>query len=517
MTVTPRFGSSEVAWMNTHEGSVMGELGCRPVVGLTLALATLLPVTGFGQSITIDTNNVVNDAFGGLGFQWDLWSVATADLSQTAGYSYPVVSDAEVTNIFAKRWTELNPGLVRCQLGTEWWEYVESQKTWNSESMKSLYRVLDICQTTNTDVYMSTWMWSVYHQPWLVGGTGGVDFSVLDVAKWARTHVDLFDHLINVKGYHNIKWWGNTNEMADSSDDRTVSFLELKSVAQAFKDELSARGLPGLLGFLATDQSWNYKYSQYSSIQWAIDNMDQLVDIYGGHTYPNGLTYDAAKQRLDTGVGYARAKGKGFLVGEFGDQSVDKSAADYGRRLCEIAIWGLNAGVHGMAQWVFAGSRYDAGSAEIDLWGLFADKDSGFAIRPAYYAYGLMTKFFRPGSAIYFTTGESGIIGAGAKDAAGRWSIAVVNNNSSAKNVSLSILGAAPNLQLRYYVYDPANPPGYDNGNLQAAVATVAVVNGGSQVSVPAKGVVVLTNQNAYTGRDPVVNSPAPPTGLRVN
>lgn len=66
-------------------------------------------------------------------------------------------------------------------------------------------------------------------------------------------------------------------------------------------------------------------------------------------------------------------------------------------------------------------------------------------------------------------------------------------------------------------VCDPSNPPGHDDGNLQAAVGTIAIVSGGGQVSVPAKGVVVLTNQNAFTGRDPVVNRPAPPTGLRLN
>jgi len=92
-----------------------------------------------------------------------------------------------------------------------------------------------------------------------------------------------------------------------------------KACQQAFYDEFKARKLD--IGLLATDAS---PVSYWWTIEWAAYNMDDITAVYGGHHYFSEYPPDDERfypwfyDKLGGITATARAKGKDFILGEFG-------------------------------------------------------------------------------------------------------------------------------------------------------------------------------------------------------
>jgi hypothetical protein len=350
--------------------------------------------------------------------------------------------------------------------------------------MQALYQVLEIAKTNGAEVYLTQWWWL---PDWL-GGQKKIN----DYRKFARTTADALEYLIEKKGFTNINYYCFAVELSYGSHlggRGYYSMEEFRSITRALVDELKKRGKPELVKMVATDEP-----GDWSTIKWAAENMDDITGAYCGHIY----SADPAviKATFDRGVSYSKSKGKKFIVGEFGVSAAAEdtmlSDPSIGLVYAEYGIATLNSGIYGICNWTFNDAVYDFGLSGVPV-GLFKDKKNGFSIRPAYYAYGLFTKYFRPNSTSFeVTTPGSGVVaGAVRNNTTSRYSLAILNRRDHDVDVAVRLEGDPVRTALSKYLYDPKRVPAYDGGKLQGPAGEVQVVNGIFSDSVPARCVVV--------------------------
>ena len=140
-----------------------------------------------------------------------------------------------------------------------------------------------------------------------------------------------------------------------------------------------------------------------------------------------------------------------------------------------------------------------------------AEPNVDFATRPHYYGYGLMARFFRGPSTAYRVTTDDPWLRAGAVAHDGqRASIAVVNRYRAEVPLRMTLGKLPTGRPWRKYVYDSANPPHSDFGDLQAPSGTVTARDGVLLDRIGPGQLVVYTT-------DYDDSPPAAPSSLRVD
>jgi hypothetical protein len=244
--------------------------------------------------------------------------------------------------------------------------------------------------------------------------------------------------------------------------------------------------------------------------------MDDITEIYGGHHYFNEhdpsdpAFYPWLLEKLRWGVGVGRAKGKDFVLGEFGcaqdGRVIDGCKRDVcihfgtdkeplvGIQLAEAAIAALNAGVYALGNWTF--TDYPAAYSEryVNRWGSF-EWEGEHRPRAHYHAYGLLTRYFRGPAAAFAVESDNLLVRAGAvrHEPGGTWSIAVVNRGDADEPLSVRLEGEGVGATFRKYVYDPQNVPYELGGRLQRPTAEVEMAGGRLRDSAPAGTLTVYT------------------------
>ena len=190
-----------------------------------------------------------------------------------------------------------------------------------------------------------------------------------------------------------------------------------------------------------------------------------------------------------------------------------------GIQLAEASLAAINGGVYAMANWTFADfpDRYSppGGVPEsggyANKWGVFRWSGSDNSTRPHYYAYGLLTRFFRGPATVYKVEANDPRLRVAAvqHQGTGTWSIAVVNRNARSVPLAIAIEGAAPTASFRKYVYDPNHVPQHPFGDLQDPSGKVAMKAGRLADTV---GPLTLTVYTTAYDEEP----PAPVQGLKV-
>lgn len=440
-----------------------------------------------GANIKIDTSSVKNTDIGGVGFECDghFWT----QLNKDAG-----INETNFQSVIQKRWNECDPGIARVYHDISWYETVEGNKTWNNDEMLALYKDLQMLKDNGTIIYLATWYTN--NPSWLGGGYEITDDATM--RKFAGTVADCLEYLIHVKGFTNIRYYCIANELSTKNGFASFNLEHFKEQNQKIRDELNARGEPDLITLLAPDAACDSKPTQ-----WCANNMDHLTGMYGNHLYGDHPDYSEY-------LSITNSIGKNLLVGEFGGEvcttytntTVINRDPGYGIICAKHVTDFINHGGWGICNWTFFDFIYPGN--KMMQWGTFADVKSGFDIRPHYYAMGLLTKFIRPGSTSYGTS--SSILGVTActvkRNNGGEYTIIVLNTGSTAQNVNVLISDVSVNTTFRKYVYDTANIPLHDDGNLQANRGSISVCNSAFTDTVPADSFIVYTNLPVYTGRD---------------
>ena len=443
------------------------------------------PFAGGQRTVRVSPQDVIHSRFGGVGYH--------------VFYHCHETTPAHLNEVILKRWRELNPSFARV---THSWSWDEAKMAYVAEQMK-------VWRRTGTEVYLTTW---------------GPPDCPTEASRqaYAKRVADMLEYFVVEQGCTNLKTFCLTNELSLKSWGSLRSDLpKFRAYHQAFADEFSARKLP--VGLLATDAAPS---ASWHTIEWAARNMDDITAVYGGHHYINEYALADAnfqpwfRQRLDWATGIARAKGKDFIIGEFGAKQARNTVK--GKRndaciywgteeepfvaiqLAEAVIAALNAGVYALGNWTFADFPDEYRSNYQNKWGLFKWAGTDYSTRPHYYSYGLLTKYLRgPGRVLRVASNDPLVrVAALARESDGALTVVLVNRNPEQVRIELD-LGRQPGRPLRRYVYDPHRPPHHPFGDLPEPDALAAADGPRLEVALPAMSQILLTS--AYESEPPPV------------
>ncbi len=436
------------------------------------------------RKVRVDTRDVVLARFGGVGFH---------AFQQT----FPATQE-EMDTVIYKRWRELNPRFVRLN---DDWDYDKARLDRMADHIARM-------KETGTEVYITTWNPPDVKTP-------------EDMSRWTRKVADNLEYLIRTKGLTNIRWYCMTNELSLSGWGTLVNDLaRFKEYHVALAAELKRRNLP--VGLLATDAS---PIDYWQTIDWAAKNMDDVTAVYGGHHYINDRAPDDERlypwflSKLEWATGIARAKGKDFILGEFGSKqdgrTIDGNKMDVciwygtpeepkvGLQLGDAVIAAINAGAYAMGYWTFMDLPDDFAKGYLNKWGLFKNSGPDRSTRTVYNAYALLTRYLRgPGTVYRVACADPRLRVAALRHEGGKtWTIAIVNRNKGETPVEVAVAGASVKGRFRKYVYDPAHVELNPFGDLPGPNGVVSVEGGKLADRVAENTLTVYTS--AYTDTPP--------------
>jgi hypothetical protein len=402
------------------------------------------------REVIVYTNDIIHHNFGGVGFH-------------VFHHSHHITKD-HFEQVIAKRWREMNPSFAR----------MNDQWDWSKEMWDEVVPHLMLLKSTGTEVYVTTW------------NPKDTDEGE-ERADYAKKVVDNLEYLVRQKGADNIKYYCMTNELSLNK------WGSLRDDLPKFKDyhkeiikELKARKLD--IQLLATDAS---PISYWDTIEWATKNMDDITGVYGGHHYINDYKledesfYQWFLSKMKWGADLAKEKNKNFIIGEFGSKQDGRTIDGIHRDVCiywdtpeepmvgiqlsEAVIAALNGGIYAMGYWTFTDFPDNYNSNYINKWGMFKWSGNDYSTRAPYYAYGLLTKFFRGNSTVFKVDSSDELLRVVAiqHHDKGTYSLAIVNRNKYDVNVNIALSGNQLNAPFRKYVYDPTNIPWSPYGDLQ--------------------------------------------------
>ena len=453
------------------------------------------------REVMIHTDRVVQTRFGGVGF-----------------HVFDHVHDASqefLDEVLEKRWRELNPSFAR----------LNHHIGWDRATLDRVAARMVRMQQTGSEMYLATW-------------DPREARTAEELAAYSRRVVDSLEYLVRTKGLTNIREFCMANELSLNGWGTLRDDLpRFRAYHQALFDELKARKLE--IRLLATDAA---PIGSWYTLEWAAENMDAITGIYGGHHYIQEYApederfYPWFLSKMQWGADLARKHGKEFILGEFGCKQAPPERTVNGKKmdtcvywdtpqeplvslqLAEAVIAAIQGGVYATAYWTYADFpdeyRHSDGVPESKVyankWGVFRRSGNDYSTRAHYYAYGLLTKFFRGPATVYQVSVNDPRLRVAAVEHHGTktWSVAVVNRNSKPVPVSIALGRTAQAATFRKYVYDPRNVPFHPFGDLQGPAGRVAMKDGRLNDTV---GPLTLTVYTTAYDDDP----PGPVQGLK--
>ncbi len=394
---------------------------------------------------------------------------------------------AEDWELFEQRMKDMNLKRIRVMLLPSW--YVTSEASilnnaynYDNIYMDSLYRTLTTAKNLGMTVNITMW---------------GVDcqFMRSDESGWVTTpkdsqkknfvdcFADCIKYLIEEKGYDCIKEVTLYNE-PNSSYTGTFGNDDYCDLCKMMHDSFVEKGVRDKVLFNLSDDARDYKW-----LANTLRNLEGIVDVVNSHTYNYGDTYDQEtgtmehnsmtnEQICHTDPSYPLDRWKDFregyehiphMWGEFGTRngsgshtSFDKMLPERGLDIARICLNFFNTGSVGASYWVLFSQYYgrdDFAIHKIMDMGLWGFADEGYACRPVYYSYSMLTRFVEAGDTIYpLESADGNIVGVAFRRADGKWSYCVVNNGETDKKVAFVNYDSYPE-SLNRYVYEEAAVP----------------------------------------------------------
>ena len=376
-------------------------------------------------SVIINADDVACDRFRGFGVEWD-----------SRGYDAAGVTDEDFA-VIRKRVEWMRFPVVRIMMRSEWC-CKKGKYEWESPEMRALYRHLDLCQQMGTTVFLTEWRWK------------NEDRDVREVGdlldpKLAEIIGTYLDYLVNKRGYDCIKYFIMGNEPNGRGGDWG---RWKKSVEDVFA-ELRKRDLTKKIVFTGPDQVYNDKWHYM-----AVDQLQHILGAYDVHRYLDGWEVRAGhvydyysrlwQYALDNDP---KARNKPFVITEAGSwrpRAPRKNPLhldyDYGVLMADYAVQAANAGSSAVLAWML-----DDNSHPKFTWGMWHNKANGLALKPWFYPWSLLCRYFRSGSIIlkseHTSKGVRVLVARydREKKRGGHWSFCVVNNSDAPAKVLLRV------------------------------------------------------------------------------
>lgn len=441
--------------------------------------------------------------FGGLGFH-------NSEIS-----TYRLMDKRHFDELVCKCYREISPGFMRCFAGYD---------DWTKEAMDDFADCYEQMEKwTDTPMY-------------LAAGRAKLHFSEEEMERYCENVADRLEYLIKERDVKHLAYYCFSNELCQISHGVLNKNLPLfKRYHEMLYRAFQNRGLR--VGLLATDASMDW-----SSIDWAIENMDQITKDYCGHYYEHNDNLDDLDffeqwyERCHEYVKKAVKKEKRFILGEYGlttggnlkhydgaisDVSTylyDGRAAHSCLKHAEMVAASVNAGVHALAHWTFVDypdpmvgpsfsdeynelwSRYEPfGGGRFTIgynkWGLLRwEEDGDHSPREHYWCVGMMSKYLKRNSRVLHVDSSNPLIRACAVYNRDRSVSAVIINRSKEAEELAVTLPFASDKPLRLYEYDTHNPPYNRFADLTDPVALCPVEDGVVKVALKPESVYVLTS-----------------------
>lgn len=440
------------------------------------------------------------------GFGYNQWGFARQD----DGNSFKPWDD-QLWKTTEERILAIKPSLVRLPLMRQWFHLDDAGKelpigtyNWNSKYMQSFYKIMDLYKKHNISVMSGLW-----HSAYDPQGREPNDF--YQSQNFAILQADMIDYLVNTKGYTNIKYYTPTNEPLGSG---LSSFSVWKVMMQNLHQELVKRDLPS--DILVGADSWG-------DWTWlpARENKKELSG-YDFHHYLNDTPDDTYRHMYDEVLESSMTSmvkriyeeddtNKPILVTEIapiGVKYIDWPIAtapahcridtyEYGLGFWDYAIQLTRSGAASGLAWALDGFDQNKNAG---MWNN-SGKHGGMKLRPWYYTWQLMCRYF-PAGATILKMDEAPVskdlrIG-GAKIGANDYSFVVINRRASVDSKDQEVVIKADGGAKMFYVYEYSHNhqgDGYELSLDYTISTTNDLKNEGVKITVPLEGGILITTQ----------------------
>ena len=396
-------------------------------------------------------------------------------------------------NIIVERIKRMKIQQIRVMMQPQWWEPSNdnadpdvadmSKFTFNSEEMKSVYKVLDLAEEQHIEVTLVVWG-CIMRMDLISGINSGQKHFLCDARtdivnpgwiagtdkyeEFAENFSTLVKYLIEEKhytcikqitpfnepdshiaGYGRLMWQGDLETMGQADTYAPMAkVLDAKFKADGIRDKVQfnlADNTDGTPGYIR-------------SCVAAFTNNE--ADLYNTHVYKFGYNAPNSDFIAWEKANIAECGGKTHFVGEFGFPGYDGSR-QYGIdtymrgvQLARVVLNFLNAGASGVSYWNLLDQYYNRHGSygemqQLGLWkylksayisepNVYKKIQTDYEVRPQYYAYSLLTRFIRQGDTVYpLSLGDEHIAGSAFLNREGKWTYVLVNATDKDMYVSL--------------------------------------------------------------------------------
>ena len=362
------------------------------------------------------TGDIVQKSFGGLGVEWGAYE--DTDKLIEGGW-----------DLILNHMDHLGAQRIRLMVSYDWFvanfddkdDDDKTNDTWSynftNKYAKNMLDILEYCEIKKIDVAFGAWN--------VIADLNGPDvWGMMDEVtkdiRWAKVNADVFDYLVNKKGFTCIKWLVNTNEPNYAGQEgqsknfnNTYEIWEqgVKNVRKAL-DDVGLKHI-GIIGGDTTGFAGSQEYLINIS-----KNIKDKVGDYGAHLYVSKLDVGLGTLQAKIEELYAEIKKNDKRLGNTiqadiweaglidGKTALDCqnliTTPDYAVRMTDFTVQCLSAGINGITYWDFDDAMhfmYTATTMTPKEWGMFsslAGANSGKQeLRPWYHTSSLLCHMFR--------------------------------------------------------------------------------------------------------------------------
>jgi hypothetical protein len=363
-----------------------------------------------------------------------------------------------------------------------------------------LFTILDYAQSRGISVYLGEW-----------GHPAHFGLHTPDDPRWQRLITDFVDYLINKKHYTVIGHYIMMNEPNGSwswHEGPPMYGQWARGIRQLRKD-FDARGLSSVQ-ISGPDNA--------GGEDWFADSVHDLAPQFGAwesHLYPKdeAVFNDAVEKDLNHDrveiLKHDRAGAdKPRILGEVGGASGkdglhgnrDVPTYSYGVLMADITTEIIRAGWTGASAWMLDDALHIDQNGKLHSWGFWdSSSKSGFTIRPWFYTWSLMSRYFPKGAKILKVDSTPPVARFRATSA--EWadadglegSILLVNDDDAALTVTIAAPVFAAKKFYCYHYFNSDRPVDQQGLPVPAGTGHFPVANQKITIKMPSRGVVLLT------------------------
>ena len=462
------------------------------------------------------SSDAIQTGFIGNGVEWDPYDEAVDWGSD--------VSDEDWDKLY-KRLDFMRPRFVRCMINSPFKYYNSATGEYERDkNIRGLKKLLQYCQDNNITV-----MYGEFNPP---------TWDMKADQRWVEMSVDYLNYLVIDLGFTCIKYfvifnepdgdWASTNGDYELWKSMLIRFWEQMKTYPGLTDKVKLSGPDAVMDY--TNHT-----SPFDSEGWVkqtVADVDSIIGLYNIHAYPGQhevryggkypeilrrhITHIPADKKIIFGEGgfkywrtadsllmreyNIRAAKHPFTKGS--DSNMFVYDYFYGLDMAIFASMIMNEGYTGIAAWGLDDAMHSNGDSgkpeDIKLWGMWNilgaeifNAPEEEEIRPLYYAWSLICRYFPDGCSILKLSIENkeGIF-ASAAERDGKYTLAIININEEDKHFNIEL--PQPLTNVKVYEYSESRIPESDAPFYP--IKTGVKIGKNSKITVKANSMFVYTN-----------------------